>query len=132
MKKRETLGGLIALLIHTLASGILHVVIFTGPFGSHRRLSDLYFGLEWWAGALFHRIMGTETMAGLATLLVKRGGLEPYLAGSIVLGALHLLIGGAFYFAVGFCGTALFRSGLNWLRRKRASSRDSRGALAKP
>ena len=132
MKKPEIIGGLIVMLIHTLVSGVLHGLIFLGPFGAHPRLSRFYFDLEWWAGSLFHRIMSTDTILELADFLIKRGGLEPYFTGSIILGVLILFIGGAFYFAVGFCGTALFRSGLNWLRRKRASSKDSRGALAKP
>ena len=132
MKRSEILGGLIALLIHTLVSGILRVLILIGPVAARPRFSDLYWGLEWWSGALFDRIMSTRAPVGIATILVKRCGLEPYFAGSIVLGALILLIGGAFYFAVGFCGTAMFRSALNWLRRKRANSKDSRGALAKP
>jgi len=132
VKKPEIKGGLIALLVHTLVSGTLRIVILIGPIGGHPRLSRFYFDLDWWAGSLFHRIMSTDTILALGDFLIKRGGLEPYFAASLISGALHLLIGGAFYFAVGFCGTAMFRSALNWLRRKRASSKDSRGALAKP
>ena len=110
MKKPEMLVGLFLLLLHTLVSGILQILALFGPSSARPTFLDYCMALEFWAGSSIDQLKRTDGVFWLTDFvyrLLGRG--DPLLASHLVSGALNLLLGGAFYFAVGLFGTALIR-----------------------
>lgn len=119
MRKREIRNGLLLFGLHTLASGVLQVLVLVGPRSTKSFFVDFYWALESWSGTFFDRLLNSAGVVWAMDSVYQLTGTSPYLAGVAVRASLVLIFGGAFFFAVGFIGTSLAQSGLGWIRRRR-------------